>query len=127
MEELLKDSAENIIENNIEGIYDGPATVIPCNAAILVKPYDVNPYRKIDTTASGLIVGVESDKTYKSNETGEIEMSHEVVKCGKVLAVGDACKSVEVGDDVIIHNLFFLFHFLGEYIFHMSNIFMSSF
>ena len=100
MEELLKDSAENIIENNIEGIYDGPATVIPCNAAILVKPYDVNPYRKIDTTASGLIVGVESDKTYKSNETGEIEMNHEVVKCGKVIAVGDACKSVEVGDDV---------------------------
>ncbi|MBP5694224.1 MAG: hypothetical protein J6X03_02065 [Bacilli bacterium] len=100
MEELLKNSAENTIENNLDGIYEGECEVLPCNAAILVKPYDVNPYRKIDTTASGLIIGVESDKTYKSNETGEVEMNREVVKCGKVIAVGDACKSVQVGDDV---------------------------
>ena len=100
MEELLKDSAENIIENNVEGIYEGECEVLPCNSAILVKPYSVNPYRKIDTTASGLIVGVESDHTYKSNETGEIEQNNQVVLCGKVLAVGPACQSVQVGDDV---------------------------
>lgn len=100
MEKLLEETANNIVENNIEGIYEGPAQVIPCNAAVLVKPYPVNPYRKIDTTASGLIVGVESDHTYKSNETGEIEQETQTVLCGRVLAVGPACQNIEVGDDV---------------------------
>lgn len=100
MEMLLEETANNIIENNLDSVYDGPCEVIPCNAALLVKPYDVNPYRKIDTTASGLIVGVESDKTYKSNETGEIEQNNQIVRCGKVIAVGPDAKNVNVGDDV---------------------------
>jgi hypothetical protein len=100
MEELLKDSAENIIENNVEGIYEGECDLIPCNATVIIKPYEVNPYRKVDKTASGLIVGIESDKTYKSNETGEIEMSHDVIRCGRVISKGIACQNVEVGDDV---------------------------
>ncbi len=100
MEELLQDNATTIIENNLDGIYEGECELIPCNATVVIKPYDVNPYRKIDTTASGLIIGIESDKTYKSNETGEIEQNNEVIRCGKVIAVGPACKNVEVGDDV---------------------------
>lgn len=100
MEELLKDSAENIIENNIEGIYTGECELKPCNATVLIKPYEVNPYRKIDTTASGLIVGIESDKTYKSNETGEVEVAHEVIRVGRVIAKGPACQNIEIGDDV---------------------------
>lgn len=100
MEELLKDSAENIIENNVENINTDEVDLIPCNATVIIKPYEVNPYRKIDTTASGLIIGIESDKTYKSNETGEIEMSHDVIRTGKVIAKGCACQNVEVGDDV---------------------------
>ena len=99
-EKLMQDTAETIVENNIEGIYEGPVDIIPTNANVLIEPYDVNPYRNIETTASGLIVGVESSKTYKSNETGEIEQNNEVIKCGKVIAVGPACKNVNVGDDV---------------------------
>lgn len=100
MEELLKDSAENIIENNLEGIYEGECELAPCGAVVVIKPYEVNPYRKVDKTASGLIVGIESDKTYKSNETGEIEMSQEVIRTGKVIAIGPKVESTEVGDDV---------------------------
>lgn len=100
MEELLKDSAENIIENNLEGIYEGECELIPCNTVVIVKPYDVNPYRRVDKTASGLIIGIESDKTYKSNETGEIQQNSDVIRCGKVIAVGPDCKNVEVDDDV---------------------------
>ena len=100
MEELLKDSAENIIENNLEGIYEGECTLAPCNATVIIKPYDVNPYRRVDKTASGLIIGIESDKTYKSNETGEIEANNEVIRVGKVIAIGDKCSSVNVGEDV---------------------------
>ena len=40
------------------------------------------------------------EKIQLKNETGEIEQNNEVVKCGKVLAVGPSCKNVNVGDDV---------------------------
>lgn len=100
MEELLKDSAENIVENNLEGINTDEVELIPCNMNVIIKPYPVNPYRKIDTTSSGIIVGVESDKTYKSNETGEIEQNLQILHCGRVVAKGSKCENVEIGDDV---------------------------
>lgn len=99
-ESMLSETANTIIENNIEDVYTGEVEIIPINNNVLIEPYVRNPYRNIETTASGLIVGVESSKTYKSNETGEIVQNTEVIKCGKVLAVGPLCKNVEVGDDV---------------------------
>lgn len=100
MEKLLENSANNIIENNLDGIYEGECELAPCNATVIIKPYDVNPYRRVDKTASGLIVGIESDKTYKSNETGEIEANDQIIRVGKVISVGDKCSCVNVGDDV---------------------------
>ena len=99
-EGMLNDTAKTIVENNMDGVDMSEVDIIPVNNNVLIKPYIQNPYRYIETTASGLIVGVESSKTYKSNETGEIEQNNEVIKCGKVLAVGPACKNVNVGDDV---------------------------
>lgn len=100
MEELLKDSAENIIENNVEGIYEGNCEIVPCNMNVIIKPYEVNPYRKVDKTASGLIVGIESDKTYKSNETGEITENEQIIRVGRVVYAGPKCENVQIGDDV---------------------------
>lgn len=99
-EQMLNNKAKTIIENNMEDVCMDDVEIIPTNTNVLIQPYIRNPYRYIETTASGLIVGIESSKTYKSNETGEIEQNNEVVKCGKVLAVGPACKNVNVGDDV---------------------------
>ena len=99
-EKMLNDTAKTIVENNMDGVDMSEVDIIPVNNNVLIQPYLQNPYRYIETTASGLIVGVESSKTYKSNETGEIEQNNEIVKCGKVLAVGPACKNVNVGDDV---------------------------
>ena len=99
-EQMLNNKAKTIIENNMEDVCMDEVEIIPTNANVLIQPYIRNPYRYIETTASGLIVGIESSKTYKSNETGEIEQNNEVVKCGKVLAVGPSCKNVSVGDDV---------------------------
>ena len=76
--------------------------IIPCNTGVLIKFYDKNPYRAIEKTQSGLIVGMESTKMHKSNETGEMEYNDEVVSCAKVLAVGNKCQNVEVGDDVYL-------------------------
>ena len=99
-EQMLNDTARTIVENNMDGVDMSDVEIIPVNTNVLIQPYIQNPYRYIETTASVLIVGVESSKTYKSNETGEIEQNNEVIKCGKVLAVGPACKNVNVGDDV---------------------------
>lgn len=99
-EKLMQNTAETIVENNLEGIFDGEAEIIPTNANVLIQPYETNPYRNIETTASGIVVGVESSKTYKSNETGEIEQNNQIIKVGKVLKTGPACKNVEIGDDV---------------------------
>ena len=99
-ENMLNDTAKTIVENNMEDVCMDEVEIIPVNNNVLIQPYVRNPYRYIETTASGLIVGIESSKTYKSNDTGEIEQNTEVVKCGKVLAVGPSCKNVEVGDDV---------------------------
>lgn len=99
-DKLLETSANNIVENNLEGICMDEVDLLPCNATVIISPYEVNPYRRVDTTESGLIVGIESSKTYKSNETGEIEQNNEVIRCGKVIAVGPACQNVNVGEDV---------------------------
>lgn len=76
--------------------------IIPANTGVLIKFYDKNPYRAIEKTQSGLIIGMESTKMYKSNETGEMERNDEVVSCAKVIAVGPKCQNVEEGDDVYV-------------------------
>lgn len=99
-EEMLNNTAKTIVENNMEDVCMDEVEIIPTNANVLIKPYIRNPYRYIETTESGLIVGIESSKTYKSNETGEVEQNNEVIRCGKVIATGPLCKNVNVGDDV---------------------------
>lgn len=76
--------------------------IVPCNTGVLIQFYDQNPYRAIEKTKGGLIVGMESTKMYKSNETGEMEFNDEVVSCAKVLAVGPKCQNVEEGEDVYL-------------------------
>ena len=100
-EQLLNNTAERVIENNLEDVYMGDVEIVPTNANVLIKPYIRNPYRYIETTESGIIVGMESSKTYKSNETGEVEKNNDIVKCGQVINVGPDCKNVKVGDDVL--------------------------
>lgn len=99
-EKMLNDTAKTIVDNNMEDVCMDEVDIVPVNNNVLIQPYIKNPYRYIETTASGLVVGVESSQTYKSNETGEIEQNNQVIHTGKVLAVGPDCKNVTVGDDV---------------------------
>lgn len=94
--------SDNIIKKNTDNINVDEVDIIPCNLSVLVKFYDENPYRKVETTSTGLIVGIESTKKYKSNETGEMENNEEVVACAKVIAVGPKCENVNVGEDVFV-------------------------
>ena len=99
---IMENIAENIIKKNTENINENEVEIIPCNTGVLIKFYDDNPYRKIERTQSGLIVGIESTKKYKSNETGEIEQNEEFVACAKVIAVGPKCENVHVGEDIFL-------------------------
>lgn len=97
---IMKNLAEQILKNNIEGINTDDISILPCNTGVLLKFYEDNPYRVLETTKSGLIVGMQSTQKYRSNETGEMEENDEVVACAKVIAVGPKCQNVEVGEDV---------------------------
>ena len=99
-DQLLDNVANTIVENNLEDVCLDDVDIVPCNASVLILPYEKNPYREVTTTESGIIVGIESSKTYKSNETGEIEQNNDVIRVGKVIAHGPACQNVEDGDDV---------------------------
>lgn len=94
--------SDNIIKKNTNNINTDNVDIIPCNLSVLVKFYEDNPYRTVETTSSGLIIGIESTKKYKSNETGEMENNEEVIACAKVIAVGPKCENVQVGEDVFV-------------------------
>lgn len=93
----LNEKLINDLDINTEDV-----DIIPCNTGVLIKFYDKNPYRAVEKTQSGLIVGMESTKMYKSNETGEMETNDEVVSCAKVIAVGPKCQNLIGGEDVYV-------------------------
>lgn len=97
---IMNNVANEILKKNTTNINNSDVEIIPCNTGVVLLPYDDNPYRKVEKTESGLIIGIESTKKYKSNETGEMEQNEDFVACAKVIAVGPACKNVQVGDDV---------------------------
>ena len=80
-------------------------TFVPTGNRVIVKPYERNPYRvPLRETASGLILGdMETFAMHKSQEAGEMEASERGIWCCEVIAVGDECKYVNVGDDVYIN------------------------
>ena len=90
----------NILKRSFENINTNKTKIVPCNENVVLEFYDENPYRAMQTTENGLIVGVESTHRFKSTETGEMEDSEEYIACGKVIATGPDCRSVQVGDDV---------------------------
>lgn len=91
---------ETILNKNLKDINKEEVDIVPCNTNVVLKFYENNPYRSISVSDNGVILGVESTKRYRSNDTGEIEDSEEYIACAKVIAVGPACKNVSVGEDV---------------------------
>lgn len=97
---MIMSVADNILKRSTKDINENEVDLVPCGQRVILKFYEENPYRAVETTENGLILGVESTKRYKSNETGEMEDTEEYIACAKVVAVGPACRYVEVGDDV---------------------------
>ena len=76
--------------------------IMPVNTGVLIKFYDENPYKAVEKTSSGLIIGMESTQKYKSNETGEMEENFQFVACAKVIEVGPKCENVLRGEDIYV-------------------------
>ena len=118
-------NTKNVIKKNTSNLKENDVTLIPGMDGILVTLYETNPYRRIERTSSGLIVGIESDKKYKSNETGEMEENDEYIVCGHVVAVGPEAKYVKPGEDVYFPKhiaLVLPFRKMGYYIINERNI-----
>jgi len=96
----MENVAETILKKNTQNINNKDVDIIPCNTNVVLEFYEENPYRLVEVSDNGLILGIESTKRYKSNETGEMEDSEEYIACAKVIAVGPACRNVQVGEDV---------------------------
>lgn len=97
---IMKTVADNILNKNIKNINNNDVDIVPCNNTVILEFYEDNPYRAVEQTAEGLILGIESTKRYKSNDTGEMEDTEEYIACAKVIAAGPGCKNVKAGDDV---------------------------
>lgn len=117
--------AKNVIRKNVNGIKENEVDLIPGMDGILLTIYEENPYRYVEKTKSGLIIGIESSKKYVSNETGEMEENDEYIVCGHVIAVGPETRHVRVGDDVYFAKHLALtvpFRKKGYYIINERNI-----
>lgn len=93
-------TASNILNRSLKNLNTKNTKIIPCEMNVVLDFYEDNPYRGIEATESGLVLGLDSTKRYHSNETGEMEDSEEYIACAKVIAVGPLCRNVQVGDDV---------------------------
>ena len=71
---------------------------------VIYEPYEKNPYRRLKTSASGLIYGFDAHGMYMSKETGEMEQSEMGIAWGKVISAGPECKYVKEGDDICFRN-----------------------
>lgn len=93
--EALENYAKNLSEdmNGVE--------IMPMFGYALIKPFDQNPFQKVQVSKSGIITDLGGfAPTYKSHETGEIEEEQLYIKVGTVIEVGHKCEFLKPGDVV---------------------------
>lgn len=75
--------------------------IMPMFGYALIKPFDQNPFQKLEVSSSGIITDLGGfAPEYKSNETGETEISNQYIKVGTVIEVGHKCEFLKPGDVV---------------------------
>lgn len=84
--------AENIRVKNTKNVCTKEVKLVPLGTRVIFKPYDDNPYRKIEMSEEGVVFGIESTKRYVSNDSGEMEDNETAILCAKVISAGPDCK-----------------------------------
>lgn len=79
--------------------------IMPLTSYVLIKPFESNPFQKINKLDSGLIIdsgGIAP--SFKSQETGDMIDANQYIKVGLVTEVGTECKFLKPGD-VVFYNI----------------------
>lgn len=75
--------------------------IVPINNYVLVKPYDKNPFDKIEITNSGIYIPSMSDnRDFKNPDSGEMDTEVNLSVQAQVIEVSPSCKFVKEGDVV---------------------------
>lgn len=78
--------------------------IVPINSYILIKPYDTNPYQKINVSESGINLNTYEDASFSNPDSGEDDEMNQFVKVGTVIESSPIARYVQKGDDVIYKN-----------------------
>lgn len=95
--DAFKGDIDSITGKVIESAQD--LQIVPINAYVLVKPYDVNPYDKIEVSEGGLALNTKEHKIFNQDK-GEEEKAEMWERVGTVIEVSPTCKFIQVGDDI---------------------------
>lgn len=79
--------------------------IMPLTSYVLIKPFESNPFQKLNKLDSGLIIdsgGIAP--SFKSQETGDMIDANQYIKVGLVTEVGAECKFLKPGD-VVFYNI----------------------
>lgn len=95
--DAFKGDIDSITGKVIESAQD--LQIVPINAYVLVKPYDVNPYDKIEVSEGGLALNTKEHKIFNQDK-GEEEKAEMWERVGTVIEVSPICKFIQVGDDI---------------------------
>lgn len=73
--------------------------IVPLYAYVLVKPFEHNPFQKIEVSESGIITNTGGlTPEYKSEEDGRVHAEEELIKVGMVVETGHKCEFLKQGD-----------------------------
>lgn len=90
--EYAKSVKENMNNLEIKAIYN----------YVLVKPFSENPFQRIVTTNTGLIVDLGGAKpTFKNPDNGNFEEEENLIHVGTVIDAGPKCEYLKEGDVIM--------------------------
>ncbi len=105
LQETIIDAAADAFKGDIESIAGKvidnakDLQIMPINSYVLVKPYDVNPYDKIEVSEGGLAMNTKEHKIFNQDK-GEEEQAEMWERVGTVIEVSPTCRFIHEGDDI---------------------------
>lgn len=92
LSEFAKSVTENAKNLEIKAIF----------GHVLVKPFNENPFQRIQVSSSGLILDLGGQKPeFKNTDNGQIEEEENIIKVATVIDVAPDCKYLKEGDTVM--------------------------
>lgn len=95
--EVFNDNMSEIVDHVRENARD--LNIMPINKYVLVKPYSINPYVKVEMSEEGIAMNTKEHKIFNQDK-GEVETADNWERVGTIVEVSPTCEFVKVGDDI---------------------------